>query len=729
MKLNLNKLNKEQLNAVQEIDGPLLILAGAGSGKTRIITTKIAYLIKEHNVHPGEILAFTFTNKAAAEMKERVQDLLEVDVNRMWIGTFHSICVRILRRDLVSTSYTKNFTIYDTGNQKILIRECIKQLNLNPKIYTENYILNRIGGLRNEGVTLEEFRKFAASVVDRNVLNVFELYEKKKRENNALDFDDLILKTIELLEENEQARTYYQERFRYVFVDEYQDTNEAQYKLIRILSEKHKNISVVGDADQSIYKWRGANINNILNFEKDFKNAKQITMAQNYRSTSEILNSANKVIMNNKIRIKKDLWTDKVEGEKPILNVSDYSENEANNIAIKVVKKIEDGVNPNEIAILYRSNALSRVIEESFIKNNVKYRIIGGLKFYDRAEIKDLIAYLRLIANTNDDLAFDRVVNSPKRGIGATTVDRLKEVANNEGRSLFEIVSMHELLELHFNAGTTRRLIEFNNLIKNLQLKSESIGIEELLNHILDQTEYVRILESENTVESESKIENIKEFVSVAANYDKSNEEGNLDLFLSDISLLSDVDKADNDNNAVSLLTIHSAKGLEYDVVFIIALEEGIFPTSHAETDEDMEEERRLMYVAITRARKELYLSYSLRRTTFGKTNDTMKSRFIDELGDTIIVDKNSAKSRMSFKSTGKNFFTGTNDFKSIKIETKEDIIYSVGQHVYHKKWGKGVITAIVPNGNDHRISILFDEHGLKNLLQSFAPLKVLENG
>lgn len=427
MKLNLNKLNKEQLNAVQEIDGPLLILAGAGSGKTRIITTKIAYLIKEHNVHPGEILAFTFTNKAAAEMKERVQDLLEVDVNRMWIGTFHSICVRILRRDLVSTSYTKNFTIYDTGNQKILIRECIKQLNLNPKIYTENYILNRIGGLRNEGVTLEEFRKFAASVVDRNVLNVFELYEKKKRENNALDFDDLILKTIELLEENEQARTYYQERFRYVFVDEYQDTNEAQYKLIRILSEKHKNISVVGDADQSIYKWRGANINNILNFEKDFKNAKQITMAQNYRSTSEILNSANKVIMNNKIRIKKDLWTDKVEGEKPILNVSDYSENEANNIAIKVVKKIEDGVNPNEIAILYRSNALSRVIEESFIKNNVKYRIIGGLKFYDRAEIKDLIAYLRLIANTNDDLAFDRVVNSPKRGIGATTVDRLKD--------------------------------------------------------------------------------------------------------------------------------------------------------------------------------------------------------------------------------------------------------------------------------------------------------------
>lgn len=728
MILNLSELNKEQLEAVKQTEGPLLILAGAGSGKTKIVTTKIAYLIKECKVYPGEILAFTFTNKAANEMKTRVASLLNMDVKNMWIGTFHSICVRILRRDLNSNVFTKNFTIYDTANQKTLIRECIRLLNLNTKIYTENYVLNRIGSLRNEGVSLEEFRKFAASVVDKNVLKIFEMYEKKKREYNALDFDDLISKTIELLENDEMVRSYYQERFRYVFVDEYQDTNEEQYRLIRLLSEKHNNISVVGDADQSIYKWRGANINNILNFSKDFKNSKQITMAQNYRSTNEILNSANYVIANNTQRIKKDLWADENNGDKPMLFVNDYSETEANNIAIEVLKQIDSGIKPSEIAILYRSNALSRALEESFIKNNIKYRIVGGLKFYDRAEIKDLIAYLRLISNTNDDLALIRIINSPKRGIGATTVDRLKDISESEGKAIFDIISDINNFSDVFNSGTIKKLNDFRNLISNLRYKAESLKISELLNFLISQVGYVNVLEAENTVESHSKIENIQEFVSVATNYDETNEESNLESFLSDISLLSDVDKADNDSESVSMLTIHSAKGLEYDVVYIIALEEGIFPTSHAETDDDIEEERRLMYVAITRAKKRLFLSYAHRRNSFGKVMDTMKSRFIDELGDTIDIDNRAHKNTVQFVSTSKNFFTGNTVIVETPKDNRNEADYKVGQKVLHKKWGRGIITAIVESNNDNRISILFDTHGLKNLLQSFAPLKVIDN-
>ena len=728
----LKNLNDIQLKAVTETTDAQLILAGAGSGKTKVVTTKIAYLIQEENVNPQEILAFTFTNKAANEMKERVSNILQFNVDRMWIGTFHSICVKILRRDLNLPNYSKSFTIFDTTDQKTLIKECINELNVDSKIFSPKYIQSRISSLKNEGISLDEFKKFAISPIDKTVYNLFELYEEKMIRNNAFDFDDLIIKTIELLKFDELVRRYYQERFRFVFVDEYQDTNNTQYELIRLLTQKHNNITAVGDADQSIYKWRGANINNILNFEKDFSNSKRIILSQNYRSTKNILQSANEVISNNIERIKKDLWTENKDGNKPLLYYSQGSTEEAIFVVNKISKLLEENVDPSEIAILYRSNALSRSFEEQLIKNNIKYKVIGGIKFYDRAEIKDLLAYLRLIVNKNDDISFRRIINSPKRGIGDVTVDKVNIISQEKNISLLDSLNYLEEFEHLFDKRAFTKLESFNNLINNLVLKSETLSIYDLLEFLIDRIEYKKILQTQDTIEAKSKIENIEEFQNSIKQYEET-EQGSLADFISGISLLSDVDKTEDKDEAISLLTIHSAKGLEFENVFLVALEEGIFPSSFVETDEDLQEERRLMYVAITRAKNNLILTSSKTRTKFGKTDRQMPSSFIREMNDTIDVDKSEIKTKNIFQPKETQRYNKEFNYKKSFVPEKiqNDKInsnnFNVGQNVSHKKWGKGTITQIKNSGDDELVTVLFDSGDLKTLISSLAPMEVLD--
>lgn len=733
----LNNLNDIQLNAVKDTNGAQLILAGAGSGKTRVVTTKIAYLIKEESVNPQEILAFTFTNKAAKEMKDRVAILLNTNVDRMWIGTFHSICVRILRRDLNLVGYTKNFTIFDTTDQKTLIKECLKELNIDSKIYTPNYIQGRISSLKNEGIKASEFEKFAYSPMDKTILELYRLYEEKLQNNNAFDFDDLIIKVIELLNSDSLVRKYYQHRFRYVFVDEYQDTNNIQYELIKILSNYHNNICAVGDADQSIYKWRGANINNILNFEKDFDNSKRVILSQNYRSTKNILNSANAVISNNNERIKKDLWTSNEDGNLPTLFEAQSGTEEAYYVVDEINKLINLGKSLNEIAILYRSNSLSRAFEEQLIKNNIKYKVIGGIKFYDRAEIKDILAYLRLIVNTNDDISLRRIINSPKRGIGDVTVDKLNEISLKENTSLYNSLNFLETYSNMFDQRAFKKLESFKNLIDNLILKSNNMNIFELVEFLLDRVEYINLLEKQNTIEAKSKIENIQEFLGSIKLYEEDDSEATLADFISGISLLSDVDKTEELSEAVSLLTVHSAKGLEFENVFLVALEEGIFPSSYAEEDEDLQEERRLMYVAITRAKENLNMSYAKTRIRFGKSERQMKSSFIEELGETI--NKLNVKSFLKkqfipretskFTNSYKNSFNKSNyDRQNLPDNSyKSDKPFEVSKNVKHKKWGLGTITQIKNSDGDELVTVLFDSGELKTFIGSLAPMEVID--
>lgn len=733
----LNNLNDIQLNAVKDTNGAQLILAGAGSGKTRVVTTKIAYLIEEESVNPQEILAFTFTNKAAKEMKDRVAILLNANVDRMWIGTFHSICVRILRRDLNLVGYTKNFTIFDTTDQKTLIKECLKELNIDSKIYTPNYIQGRISSLKNEGIKASEFEKFAYSPMDKTILELYRLYEEKLQNNNAFDFDDLIIKVIELLNSDSLVRKYYQHRFRYVFVDEYQDTNNIQYELIKILSNYHNNICAVGDADQSIYKWRGANINNILNFEKDFDNSKRVILSQNYRSTKNILNSANAVISNNNERIKKDLWTSNEDGNLPTLFEAQSGTEEAYYVVDEINKLINLGKSLNEIAILYRSNSLSRAFEEQLIKNNIKYKVIGGIKFYDRAEIKDILAYLRLIVNTNDDISLRRIINSPKRGIGDVTVDKLNEISLKENTSLYNSLNFLETYSNMFDQRAFKKLESFKNLIDNLILKSNNMNIFELVEFLLDRVEYINLLEKQNTIEAKSKIENIQEFLGSIKLYEEDDSEATLADFISGISLLSDVDKTEELSEAVSLLTVHSAKGLEFENVFLVALEEGIFPSSYAEEDEDLQEERRLMYVAITRAKENLNMSYAKTRIRFGKSERQMKSSFIEELGETI--NKLNVKSFLkkqfipretsNFTNSYKNSFNKSNyDRQNLPDNSyKSDKPFEVSKNVKHKKWGLGTITQIKNSDGDELVTVLFDSGELKTFIGSLAPMEVID--
>jgi len=635
----LNGLNAEQKNAVLHDEGPLLILAGAGSGKTRVLTNRIAYLIREQGVLPYNILAITFTNKAAREMRERIDNLIGNLGNDMWVGTFHSICIRMLRRDIEKLGYDKSFVIYDTQDQQVVIKECIKELNINEKNFPPKSVLETIGKQKDELIDAAHFEKLYASDFRMGKIGkLYSLYQKKLKSNNALDFDDIIMNTIRLFDQNPEVLEYYQRKFRYILVDEYQDTNTAQYTLVRKLSEAHGNLCVVGDDDQSIYGWRGANIRNILDFEKDFKGCKTIKLEQNYRSTQNILDAANYVIKNNTGRKSKSLWTDNKGGSRIVICENDNEHEEALYTAREIQRLArEDNRKYREFAVLYRINAQSRVLEEMFMREGLPYKIVGGQKFYDRKEIKDIIAYLRLIQNPADNVSLKRVVNVPKRGIGDATVDAAENLALESGVSIFSIISNAE--ECPSLKRAANKLGNFSTMILKLRTMKENMGIAQLLDLVVDDTGILREYEMENTVEAQSRIENIKELKSVAMEFEKNSEDNSLEEFLAHVSLVSDLDNLQEEQDYVVLMTMHSAKGLEFPVVFIPGLEEGVFPGYRAITEgpDQLEEERRLCYVGITRAREKLYLSNARFRTLFGNSSYNKPSRFLSEIPDELV--------------------------------------------------------------------------------------------
>lgn len=734
----LEGLNDRQQEAVLATEGPLLVLAGAGSGKTRVLTHRIAYLIEEKDVFPGNILSLTFTNRAAKEMKERISALIGPMAWSIWAGTFHSICVRILRNEIEKIDYSSNFIIYDTADQKTLIKDCIKEKDLNEKMFEPKAIQGFISSQKNILVDPDKYINDNYNDFRERIKGeLYALYQKKLKENNALDFDDLIGKTIELFRNHPVVLGYYQEKFKYILVDEYQDTNGAQYELIRLLAHKHKNICVVGDDDQSIYKWRGADIRNILDFEKDYSNTKVIKLEQNYRSTKTILDAANDVIRNNMSRKAKRLWTSNEEGT----SINLYRAQNEHDEAYYIVKNIKEIVEkedrkPSDFAILYRTNAQSRVFEESLMKLNIPYKIVGGLKFYDRKEVKDVIAYLRLIQNPVDNISLKRVINVPKRGIGKKTLEKIEEYSVSKGESMYSaIVDAEEVPGLSHRAIT--KLKSFASLIGKFIAMSEVLGVKELIENVIDLTGYVEELERENTIESRTRIENIKEFISVAIDFEVNNEEKALEDFLANISLLSDVDKTEDSDEVVILMTLHSAKGLEFPVVFLSGMEEGIFPISRAMTDEDeLEEERRLCYVGITRAKEILYLTHTGVRTLYGRTNYNRASRFVDEIPESLVkecneedtVKKNSFITKPKAKADSSRYFKGYTYENTHKTETtdKSKLEIKAGSKVKHKAWGIGTVVAVKGEGASAVATIAFEGQGVKNLMLSMAPIEAI---
>lgn len=728
----LQGLNDIQYDAVADVEGHKLILAGAGSGKTKVVTTKIAYLI-DNGVSPFSILGFTFTNKAANEMKERIDGLVSFNVDKMWIGTFHSICVRILRHNIDRIGYSKNFTILDTSDQRTLYKEIIKEFNFDEKIYTPKSLQSEISNLKNSNISPVEYEKSIYTPRDKAISRIYYKYNEKLKNNNSVDFDDLILLTVKLLRDNIDIREYYHDRFKYIFVDEFQDTNNIQYELIKLLTGPDSFLNVVGDSDQSIYKFRGANIENILNFNKDFKDSRQIILNENYRSTKNILKTANNVIENNDNRIKKELWTENKDGEKPQFFTADSSREEAEFVSNKIEEYLQKGINPSEIAILYRSNYLSRSFEESLMSKNISYKVVGGIKFYERAEIKDLIAYLRLISNSNDDISFLRVVNSPKRGIGNATIEKLNYVSNEMNLSLFDSINYLRTFNILGNTAINK-LEDFRELINSLKVDKENMNIENLLRSIIEKTEYIELLESQKTLESKSRIENIEEFVGSIITYEENNE-SNLESYLSDISLLSDVDKTEELDNSITLITVHSAKGLEYQVVFLVGLSEGIFPSSFVESDEDLEEERRLMYVAITRAKENLHLTRAINVDKFGKSTIQIESSFIEEMRDSIEIIENEKKKFFNPRESSSNKFNSYNNFRNGNsyrkivepvVINKNNNIYKEGQQVSHEKWGRGTVTKVDNSANDTIITVVFNDGNVKTLMADLAPMEVI---
>ncbi|WP_174807122.1 DNA helicase PcrA, partial [Paenibacillus ehimensis] len=636
----IQKLNPQQRRAVETTDGPLLIMAGAGSGKTRVLTHRIAYLIATRKAAPWSILAITFTNKAAREMQERVSALVGPQGEDIWVSTFHSMCVRILRRDISRIGFTSNFTILDSGDQLSVIKNCMKELNIDSKKFEPKAVQAAISNAKNELLTPEKFERKIGDYFDGIVAKVYSSYQRKLKANNSLDFDDLIMTTIDLFQQVPEVLDFYQNKFQYLHVDEYQDTNRAQYMLCRMLADKYKRICVVGDSDQSIYRWRGADISNILDFEKDYPNATTILLEQNYRSTSNILNAANKVIANNTGRKPKNLWTDKGEGQKIRLYQADSEHEEGYFITGEIRKNVDKGRRFSDHAILYRTNAQSRVIEEILIKSDIPYQIVGGIKFYDRKEIKDILAYLRLISNPDDDISFARIVNVPKRGIGDTTVERLAAAAGQFGVSMFAMLENVDSMEI--GAKARNALADFRDMIENLYRMVDYLSVTELTEKMLEMSGYREELKRENTIESQARLENIDEFLSVTMDFEKRNEDKSLVSFLTDLALIADIDSMNQDPEAgkqgVVLMTMHSAKGLEFPVVFIMGLEEGVFPHSRALMDnEELEEERRLAYVGITRAEEELFLTCARMRTLFGRTTANAPSRFLQELPQELL--------------------------------------------------------------------------------------------
>lgn len=726
----LEGLNDKQREAVLHTEGPLLVLAGAGSGKTRVLTYRIAHLIQDKNVSPWSILAITFTNKAAREMKERLEQLVGEEVNDVWVSTFHAACVRILRRDIERIGYDRSFVIFDTSDQQTVIKDCLKELNLNDKNFPPKSMLAEISNAKNELLDEQVFEKMYASDYRMSrVSSIYSLYQKKLRQNNALDFDDIIMLTIKVFNENPDVLEYYQRKFQYILIDEYQDTNTAQYILVSMLAQKHRNLCVVGDDDQSIYKFRGANIRNILDFEKEFDDAKCIKLEQNYRSTQHILDAANHVIANNTGRKGKNLWTQNKTGSKIKILSADNQHEEGLMIAQEIEQLVaEENKKYSDFAILYRMNAQSRVIEEMLLRQAIPYRVLGGLRFYDRKEIKDIISYLRVIQNPMDNISLKRIINEPKRGIGKKTIETAEGIAISRDTSIFPIIANADSIpDLSRAAG---KLIEFVEIINSLRAQKESCTVTELLNKVLDQTGYLKMLEEEDTVEAQTRIENIKELVSVAVEFERTTQQVTLEAFLENISLVSDIDNYDEEQDAVVLMTLHSAKGLEFPVVFLCAMEEGIFPSYRSSFEEsELEEERRLCYVGITRAEERLYISHAFSRTLFGNTMYNRISRFVDEIPDEFIdegIKEKEEKAPLISNGFGtKPSIPKVNMFTANRLKPNKDVSidYKVGDVVVHKKFGRGMIIGVQPIGNDAKLEIAFDSVGTKNLMAVFANL------
>ena len=729
-------LNPEQKKAVRTTDGPLLIMAGAGSGKTRVLTHRIAYLMVEKGVAPWSILAITFTNKAAREMKDRIGNLLGPDAEDIWISTFHSMCVRILRRDIDRIGYSRNFTILDSTDQQSVIKQILKDLNIDSKKYDARSLLAAISSAKNELVDSSEYEKTAADYFSRIVSDVYKEYERRLRKNQALDFDDLIMKTILLFERVPEVLSYYQRKFQYIHVDEYQDTNRAQYMLVKLLAARFKNLCVVGDSDQSIYRWRGADIANILSFEKDYPDANVIFLEQNYRSTKRILQAANEVIANNSNRKPKNLWTENLEGEKIKYYNADNEQEEAAFVVGKILELTRDsGKTSKDIAILYRTNAQSRVMEEYLLKSNLSYTIVGGVKFYDRKEIKDILAYLRLVANPHDDISLRRIINVPKRGVGATSLDRIADFAAMQDTSMFDAIENIDLIGL--SPKVTKAVREFAELIKGYTNMQEYLSVTELVEEILDKSGYKEMLKAEKTIESQSRLENVDEFLSVTQNFENTSEDKTLIAFLTDLALVADIDQMDKEetsNENITLMTLHSAKGLEFPVVFLLGMEEGIFPHSRSLFEEvEMEEERRLAYVGITRAEKELYLTNAQSRTLFGRFSRNPVSRFIGEIPSELLVDIR-AEERMK-RALSDNRGGGGMSSRRAAVSAKpvkapvntggSDFELGIGDKVAHKKWGTGTVVSVKGEGDAKELDIAFPSPiGIKRLLAAFAPIE-----
>ena len=732
----LDKLNERQKEAVLATEGPVLVLAGAGSGKTTVLVNRIAYMISEKHIRPWNILAITFTNKAAREMKDRIERLLGDTAKDMWIGTFHSVCVRILRSCIDLLGYSRDFVIYDTADTKTVMKECLRELDIDEKSFPVRNVLSIISNAKNDLMDAATFENVYKSDYRMSIIaKIYYRYQTKLRKNNAVDFDDIILNTVKILSENPDVLSKYQDKFQYILVDEYQDTNNSQYLLINLLAQANRNLCVVGDDDQSIYKFRGANIGNILNFEDDYSDVQKITLDQNYRSTQNILDAANSVISNNKGRMGKSLWTSNGDGNKVFVYTGTNEYDEARYIARQIKKHFDEQGSFSDCAILYRTNAQSRVIEEMLMRESVPYKVLSGLRFYDRKEIKDIIAYLRVVYNPNDDVSLARIINEPKRKIGNATLEKARNIAREKETSLYDVIS-HADDYPEFKTAI-KKLLSFSEIIQSLIKLKDTVTIEELTGRILNDTGYMPALVMEDTTESKTRIENLGEFISVITEFEKNEETGNtLGEFLENISLVSDIDGYDENEDSAVLMTIHSAKGLEFPIVFLSGLEEGLFPGMRSmESDDDIEEERRLCYVAITRAKEQLYITKTISRTIHGKTMPTTASRFFKEIPVEYLEDKTTLQPKVAKvmqdlgvrnASAPKKEVYMTKGFgSSVKSSGSTDYFkFKAGDTVEHRTFGRGEILKATPCGNDCILEIQFESIGFKRLMAAFAKVK-----
>ncbi|HGF7715992.1 TPA: DNA helicase PcrA [Enterococcus faecium] len=736
----LNGMNPRQKEAVLHTDGPLLLMAGAGSGKTRVLTHRIAYLIEEKEVNPWNILAITFTNKAAKEMKERVNAILVSGGEDVWVSTFHSMCVRILRRDVDFIGYNRNFTIIDSSEQLTLMKRILKELNIDPKKYDPRSILGTISQAKNSLQTPQDFAKMQGSYYEEIAAKCYAAYQKELQYNQCMDFDDLIMNTIRLFEEHPDSLTYYQNKFHYIHVDEYQDTNHAQYTLVNLLAGRFRNLCVVGDADQSIYGWRGADMQNILDFEKDYPDAAVILLEQNYRSTKNILSAANQVIENNSNRKPKNLWTENKEGNKITYYRADNERDETRFIVDRMQEEIRNNHrNYGDFAILYRTNAQSRVMEETLLKANIPYKMVGGHKFYDRKEIKDILAYLNVLANPQDSISFERIVNSPKRGIGPGSIEKLRSFASLHEWPLLEAAQNVDLANIGGKTG--QQLGAFGEMIQEVTQMIPYLTVTELTKEVLDRSGYLEDLKIQNTLEAQARIENLEEFLTVTQEFDKQFEQQNeedadapeekLTVFLNDLALVSDIDNLEEDASQVTLMTLHAAKGLEFPVVFLIGLEEGVFPLSRALMEEsELEEERRLAYVGITRAEEALYLTNAFSRTLYGRTQYNRPSRFVEEIDQELLeiegMRPTPKKTPVFAKKTAAYSYkqpeTAVVSSKSATGWEKNS--WKPGDKVKHKKWGLGTVVRVSGTSKDLELDVAFPSQGVKRLLAAFAPIE-----